>query len=522
MKNKVIGLILILIPFLKSNAQNVTFSQYHLAPVQTNPAMIATSNQTQIILNYRNQFIGAGTSYETPMVSVIYPWVKGGVKRKAAFGLSFLQDKTGDGGILTSTGGIATGAFNFNLNPVSKKGEVKYHKFISIGAQVGFFQRRVNQEALASGAQWDGANFDPNLGLGEQFLDNNIFNASLTFPLVNAGALFYMADRCGRQKAYFGITMQNVNQPDIAFFSEESRLNPQLVYSAGMSFDAGYSFSFQPNIRWVRLDKSNEFRIGSLFYYNIQGSAQGFIGQGKVGAGLWYDSNSSMAVSIEVDQPKYFVGFSYDLGASQPLNNLGNASWEISVGLKFGKKCFNDRNPVIPAIKDTTVVEVRRDDGDSLYTIVATIEGKDVVNTDTINVQFIPREATALLIPTDEELKIFERKAFFYYLSDDINKATSALLDEIGRFMIKFKGVVIDLQGHTCNIGATENDNMTLSERRATAVRSYLIKKGIEEDRLKITGFGSSIPILSNKTEYGRIKNRRVEFNVLARGDENK
>ena len=521
MKNKVIGLILVLIPFLNSNAQNVTYSQYHLAPVQTNPAMIATSNQTQIILNYRNQFIGAGTSFETPMVSVIYPWVKGGVKRKAAFGLSFLQDRTGDGGVLSSTGGIATGAFNFNLNPVSKKGEVKYNKFISIGGQFGYFQRRVNQEALASGAQWDGANFDPGLGLGEQFLDNNLFNASLTFPLVNAGALFYMADNCGRQKAYFGVTIQNINQPDIAFFSEESKLTPQVVYNAGMSFDAGLNFSFQPNIRWVRLDKSNEFRLGSLFFYNISGSEKGFVGQGKVGAGIWYDSNSSMAISLEVDQPKYFLGFSYDLGASQPLNNLGNASWEISLGLKFGKKCFNDRKPIVP-IKDTTVVEVRRNEGDSLYTIVATIEGAEVTNTDTINVQFIPREVTALLIPTDEELKIFERKAFFYYLSDDINKASAALLDEIGRFMNKYRGVVIELQGHTCNIGVTEDDNMELSKRRANSVKNYLTNKGVEEERLQINGFGSARPILSNKTEYGRIKNRRVEFGVKARGDENK
>lgn len=526
MKNRILVLacvwMLISMPLLDLNAQNVNYSQYHLAPVQTNPAMIATSNQMQVIMNYRNQSIGAGTSFETPMVSFIYPWIKGGVKRKAAFGLSFLQDKTGAGGILTSTGGVVTGAINLNLNPVSKSGDVKYNKFISFGAQAAFFQRRVNQDALASGAQWDGSDFDPNLGLGEQFIDNDIFNASKAFPLVNAGALFYMADACGNQKAYFGVTLQNVNQPNTAFFSEKNPLPLQMVYAGGMNFDAGANFTFQPNIRWVRVTTSNEFRLGSLFYYNIQGAEQGFVGQGKVGVGAWYDSNSAVAISLEVDQPKYFLGFSYDLGASAPINNLGSASWEVSLGIKFGKKCFNSRNPLVPPIKDTTVVEVKGEQGDSLYTIVATLEGNEVIATDTIDVKFIPAEMTAFLIPTDEELKIFERKAFFYYLSDDINKATSALLDDIAKFMIKYKGVKITLEGHTCNIGVTEESNMELSERRANSVKKYLLNKGIESDRLEISGFGSARPILSNKTEYGRIKNRRVEFRVLARGDESK
>ena len=57
-----------------------------------------------------------------------------------------------------------------------------------------------------------------------------------------------------------------------------------------------------------------------------------------------------------------------------------------------------------------------------------------------------------------------------------------------------------------------------LSVKRAEAVRKFLTSKGVPEKRLKVAGQGSAKPVLPNKTEYGRIKNRRVEFKLLTTG----
>jgi len=67
--------------------------------------------------------------------------------------------------------------------------------------------------------------------------------------------------------------------------------------------------------------------------------------------------------------------------------------------------------------------------------------------------------------------------------------------------------------GHTDSVGSKAT-NQALSERRANAVRDYLISNGINADRLTAAGFGEDYPIASNKTRAGRKENRRVEVKL--------
>ena len=56
---------------------------------------------------------------------------------------------------------------------------------------------------------------------------------------------------------------------------------------------------------------------------------------------------------------------------------------------------------------------------------------------------------------------------------------------------------------------------MTLSDKRAAAVRQYLIDKGVDDSRLQSIGYGETKPVATNKTAKGRAQNRRVEFTVV-------
>jgi outer membrane protein OmpA-like peptidoglycan-associated protein len=67
------------------------------------------------------------------------------------------------------------------------------------------------------------------------------------------------------------------------------------------------------------------------------------------------------------------------------------------------------------------------------------------------------------------------------------------------------------IEGHTDNVGGDAH-NQTLSEKRAAAVKAYLIKAGVDEKRLAAKGFGASKPVASNDTSLGRSENRRVEI----------
>ena len=72
---------------------------------------------------------------------------------------------------------------------------------------------------------------------------------------------------------------------------------------------------------------------------------------------------------------------------------------------------------------------------------------------------------------------------------------------------------VVSLRGHADSIGKYK-PNWILSDYRAIAVKNYLIKKGVKEDRIITTPFGSTVPVASNKTVSGRQKNRRVEIEL--------
>jgi len=77
--------------------------------------------------------------------------------------------------------------------------------------------------------------------------------------------------------------------------------------------------------------------------------------------------------------------------------------------------------------------------------------------------------------------------------------------------MKQYPDLNVVIEGHTDNVG-TAAYNKKLSQRRADAVKTYMVKKGgIDANRLTTQGFGLEKPIASNATKAGKAQNRRVE-----------
>ncbi len=74
-----------------------------------------------------------------------------------------------------------------------------------------------------------------------------------------------------------------------------------------------------------------------------------------------------------------------------------------------------------------------------------------------------------------------------------------------------YSDISVEISGHTDNVGS-DASNQKLSERRANAVRDWLIREGISPDRITAVGYGESQPTATNDTPEGRQKNRRIEF----------
>jgi outer membrane protein OmpA-like peptidoglycan-associated protein len=103
---------------------------------------------------------------------------------------------------------------------------------------------------------------------------------------------------------------------------------------------------------------------------------------------------------------------------------------------------------------------------------------------------------------------------FFDTNSANLKPESETQLNQMVLFLSKNKNLVVEIGGHTDNVG-TQKYNEELSQKRAETVVKYLTDKGIPENRLKSKGYGFSQPVADNSTEERRANNRRTEFKIL-------
>ena len=111
--------------------------------------------------------------------------------------------------------------------------------------------------------------------------------------------------------------------------------------------------------------------------------------------------------------------------------------------------------------------------------------------------------------------KVILKNIFFDFDKATLRKESIPELERVYKFMTDNPKIVIEISGHTDNVGSHEY-NEKLSEARAKAVVTYLINKGIPPQRLKYRGAAYDEPIVPNDTPEHRQLNRRVEFKILS------
>jgi outer membrane protein OmpA-like peptidoglycan-associated protein len=130
-----------------------------------------------------------------------------------------------------------------------------------------------------------------------------------------------------------------------------------------------------------------------------------------------------------------------------------------------------------------------------------------------------PKEDEPLVEIETERLSLRDAIAFDFG-KDTIKPESDRLLNQIATLLSQHPEVTqIRVEGHTDNIGSRPY-NLDLSQRRATSVVRALVARGVKRGVLFPMGFGFDRPVASNDTALGRAKNRRVEFVVVAEGDE--
>lgn len=104
-----------------------------------------------------------------------------------------------------------------------------------------------------------------------------------------------------------------------------------------------------------------------------------------------------------------------------------------------------------------------------------------------------------------------DETVLFSFDSDVVHEIGRQLLDEVVEISALCPDVNLLVTGHTDSIG-DKDYNIALGKRRAEAVVTYMVSKGVDEGRLAAVGLGFSQPVADNSTEEGRAANRRIEM----------
>ena len=209
-------------------------------------------------------------------------------------------------------------------------------------------------------------------------------------------------------------------------------------------------------------------------------------------AGISYAQDKASAKVLVTDfDEKPIVGAQvlfFNTKENTTIEGVSNAEGRFVVELPAGM--YNIRLKSVGMTKDYTAIEIPK------------LKANEVYNDVNIIIQYAEETSFTL-----SDLHFETGKSI-------IKKDSYDILDELVKYMQLKPDLRIEVAGHTDNDGSEES-NMVLSQDRAEAVRTYLIKKGIKAARIVAKGYGESKPIAENETAAGKALNRRTEINII-------
>ncbi len=113
-----------------------------------------------------------------------------------------------------------------------------------------------------------------------------------------------------------------------------------------------------------------------------------------------------------------------------------------------------------------------------------------------------------------EQIRLAAKGIFFESGKGVIKAESFTNLDKLASIMNSYEEANVMIEGHTDSQGA-DAANMTLSQKRADAVKRYLASKGVTESRMTAIGYGETKPVADNGSAEGRALNRRVDFKLV-------
>jgi peptidoglycan-associated lipoprotein len=190
---------------------------------------------------------------------------------------------------------------------------------------------------------------------------------------------------------------------------------------------------------------------------------------------------------------------SVDKGGSATLSWNSTDATQLSIAPEVGAVTAQGSTKVTPS--DTTT-----------YTITASGPGGNASATATVAINAPPPPVEQPKGPTDDELFLKEvRDAYFDTDKSDLRPDARASLSKTADFLKNYPRFKVTIEGHCDERGSTEY-NLGLGDRRANAVKQYIVSLGVSADRIATVSFGKEKPFCNESNESCWQQNRRGHF----------
>jgi type IX secretion system PorP/SprF family membrane protein len=322
-----LSLFFVNIMYIISNAQDIHFSQTAQVPLLINPACAGVYDGWQrILLNHRNQWLGAGTQFMTSSFAADINIGKENYYRNSYIGLGmlFFNDVGGD-----SQYGMKSGSLTLSGILPSGRG----HTF-SAGIQGGFSNRSADFSKLTFNSQWNGTAFDNSIVSEEsQGISFMYFDASAGLNYIyDASKVRFQ--RKDLMKFQFGISAYHLNRPSLNFTTVKgNRLYRKYTIHTGLTKElAMTNWALDASAIQVFQGPHYQTIVGIIAKYRFKNGSKitGHSQDAYFGFGSFFRWKDAFCPTIQIDWKGFHLGMSYDLTVSS-MRTAYTGSLEFSL-----------------------------------------------------------------------------------------------------------------------------------------------------------------------------------------------
>ena len=310
--------------------QDIHFAQSSQTPLLINPGATGVyDGWERVIINHRNQWLGANTQFMTTAIAADVNFLKTERNNKPHLGLGlfFYNDIGGDSKFGNQSGAVSLSG----IIPLDRAGHV-----ISVGIQGGVGHRKASLQSVSFLSQWDGTQFDPLILSGE----NNTLS-SFTYLDASAGVNYVYNGgkstfkRNTNFKLKAGLAGYHLNNPKMKYVNGSGdRLHRKYVGHIGVESDLGGSkMAIEANFVQFLQGGHSESLLGVMLKYRMETNTKltGFRQNAFFGIGCYTRINDAVIPSVMIDWKGFQFGISYDVTISKLRKAYRGGSLEFSL-----------------------------------------------------------------------------------------------------------------------------------------------------------------------------------------------